>query len=85
MGDADSHYVNEKEIGTELLKVQNTPPTIPNKSFYTLIISILVPNTETPLISQKKQLPITTKLTNLSPDHQTISQNFFNITHASTN
>ena len=46
MGDADSHYVNEKEIGTELLKVQNTPPTIPDKSIYTLIISILVPNTD---------------------------------------
>ena len=83
MGGVDSHYINEKEIDTESLKIQNTSPTIPDKSICTPIIFILIPNTETLLISHN-EAPIPTKLTNPSSDHQTISQNSVNITHAGT-
>ena len=58
----NSYYVNEKDIETESLNLQNTSPIIPDKLFYTPTISIPIPSTEKPLIS-----PITTKPTSLSP------------------
>ena len=55
----------------------------PGKSFYAPKKSIPIPSTENPLISPYETL-IMTKSTNLSPDHQTTSQNCSNLTYAST-
>ena len=52
-------------------------------TFYTPTISIPVPSTKNPLISSN-ETPITTKSINLSPDHQTNSQNSSNLAHTST-
>ena len=57
----DSYYVNGKYIETESFILQNTSPIIPDKSFYTLIISIPIPSTEKPIISPD-ETPITTKV-----------------------
>ena len=54
-----------------------------DKSFYLLTISFSIPNIENPLISPN-ETPITTKLKNPSPDHQTTLQNSSNLTHART-
>ena len=72
---ADSYYVNEKEIKTESLNLQNTSPIMPDKSFYMPTTFIPIPSTENPLIFPN-ETPITTELTNLSPDHQKTSQKF---------
>ena len=80
---ANSYYVNEKNIDTESLNLQKTSPIIPDKSFCTPTISIPIPSTEKPLISPNGT-PITTKLTNPSLDHYKTSQNSINLTHAST-
>ena len=58
---SDSYYVNGKYIETESFILQNTSPIIPDKSFYTLIISIPIPSTEKPIISPD-ETPITTKV-----------------------
>ena len=58
---ADSYHVNEEDINTELLNLQNISPVIPDKSFYTPTISIPIPNTENPL--SPNEAPITTKST----------------------
>ena len=57
----DSYYVNGKYIETESFILQNTSPIIPDKSFYTLIISIPIPSTEKPIISPD-ETPIKTKV-----------------------
>ena len=69
---ADSYYVNEKDIDTESLNLQNTSPIIPDKPFCIPTISIPIPSTEKPLIFPN-ETPITTKLTNRSPDHHKTS------------
>ena len=79
----DSYYVNEKDIDTESLNLQNTSPFIPDKSFYTGTISIPIPSRVKPLISPN-ETPITRKSTNPSSDHHKASQNSSNLTHAST-
>ena len=80
----DSYYVNEKCIDTESLKLQNTFPIIPDKSFYTPTISILMPSTQKSLISPN-EISVTTKSTNLSTDqHHKTSQNSSNLIHART-
>ena len=47
---ADSYYVNEKDIDTKSVNLQNVSPVIPDKSVYTPIISILIQSTENSLI-----------------------------------
>ena len=79
----DSYYANEKDIDTESLNLQNTSPFIPDKSLYTGTISIPILSSVKPLISPN-ETPITTKLTNPSPDHHKASQNCSNLTLAST-
>ena len=79
----DSFYVNENDIDTGSLNFQNTSPIIPDKSFYTLTISIPVPSNEKPLVSPN-ETPVTTKSTSPSPDRHKTSQNSSNLTHAST-
>ena len=78
------YYVNEKEIDTNLLNLQNTSSIRPDKSFYTPTIFIPIPSTENPLTSFKKT-PITAKLTNSSPDNHKTSQNSSNLTYTSSN
>ena len=80
----DSYYLNEKDIDTESLNLQNTSPIIPDKSFYTPTISILIPSTQKSLISAN-ETPFTRKSTNLSTDHHhKTPQNSSNLIHAST-
>ena len=74
---ADSYYVHEKKKRklTHNLQLQNTSPITPYKSFYIPTIYIQIPSIKNQLISHNKT-PVTEKSTNLSPDHQTTSQNF---------
>ena len=80
----DSYYVNEKDIDTESLNLQNTSPIIPDKPCCTLTIFLPIPNTEKRLISPNGT-PITIKLTNPSPAHHKTSQSSSKLTHVSTN
>ena len=80
----NSYYVNEKDIETESLNLQNTSPIIPDKLFYTPTISIPVLSTEKLLISPH-ETPITTKSTSPLRDQQKPSRNYNNLVRASTN
>ena len=59
-------YVNEEEIDTKSLNLQNLSNScriIPDKSFYILTTSILIPSTGNPLIFPH-ETPIATKSLN---------------------